>query len=233
MSLPTIRFLQPEQLGRSGSLEAILKVLYNREFAIHYMYIEPMAEEHMKFNPTSSEIDEVLWTAYEKRLLHVRVTDTARGGGLQLGINLSWDRLEPNHLSRQEFFVQASRYSKVLFTKKEYDPEYYALRLMALGRDLYHVLHPAFGWIDLCRTQGHTRMEDVQALRLAHIYWANFLGPTYVSHWRRDRLLALPASHVEILANGGILIVLTQTLSQGRSLEETKQAIVDYLGMGE
>jgi hypothetical protein len=105
-----------------------------------------------------------------------------------------------------------------LFNYPDQNPGYYSRLFLDLGKRLYEVVSPTFGWLDMSSgLTGHTSFKDVEALALPHLYWANFFSPSYVEKIGRSKILSAPAWSIEELPDGGLLYVLSS--SPGRSSE--------------
>lgn len=85
----------------------------------------------------------------------------------------------------------------------EYDHIYHSRLLLDIGKSLYTILLPTFGWIDFGQTGGHTWFEDLEQSRISHIYWANYFGLDYLSQVGREKVENAPAWSYEPLKDGG------------------------------
>jgi len=82
--------------------------------------------------------------------------------------------------------------------------------LLRLTRLLYPELRPQFGSIDELGENDMTA-EEIAALRLRYVFWANLWGPSYVAEYGQEFLLGAPGWRVEALEDGGILYVPTES----------------------
>ena len=67
-----------------------------------------------------------------------------------------------------------------------------------------------FGWIDF-DYGSHTNFEDIENLRLPALYWATYLGPSYVRRIGQSKIINAPAWKVIPLIDGGYLYMTSPT----------------------
>lgn len=87
--------------------------------------------------------------------------------------------------------------------------EPFAQRLLAVGRELYALVHSAYGEID--GGLSDLEVKDISKLRLKKVAWVNFFGPAYVKKYGQDFLLGLPGYKTELLPDGGVFHQLSPT----------------------
>jgi hypothetical protein len=86
-------------------------------------------------------------------------------------------------------------------------------------KELYSVLHPTYGLVEtpemvkLLESQGGKMSLGINLKRaLPDIYWANFLGREYVQMFGRANIESTPCYRVEMLSDGGALLLLTPSI---------------------
>lgn len=105
-------------------------------------------------------------------------------------------------------YICTSTANTPYFWRPEYDPLRYSNFYLDLAERIYNLLHPGFGWVDF-HTDWLTTHGDVRAVNLPMLYWATFLGPSYVVKLGREHILQAPIGRVKILGDGGILYTLS------------------------
>jgi hypothetical protein len=111
-----------------------------------------------------------------------------------------------------------------------------------LLKDFYAVVHPAYGEAHI---EEMTKLPDSPLGRkwnigidlkraLPDIYWANFLGPEYVSMFGMEKVLSAPVHSAEPLPDGGALLILSKSpldyLSERGEIEKRQFEVKKYLG---
>lgn len=135
-----------------------------------------------------------------------RLANAQRQIRFEVLVQLGWGE---EHLGKEKrAWIGVTCFQTLLFNRPEHDTEYYSRLFLDLGRELYAVLRPAFGWLDFCQPSGQTGFDDVEHLDIPHVYWANYFGPDYVSKFGRDHFVSAPAWAIEPLDDGGILYIL-------------------------
>ena len=213
MSEVRLRFYQARDIGKPGTLEAVLDALQELGFPPEEVRVgdtfAPIVE-WLQYN--NERVRRELHIAYKHRHLHILVVQDQSNEYNQLvfRLDLKWE-YGPN-----ESPVQTSVYLRThdawMFNEAKYPREYYAQLMLRLGKALYAILHPVFGSIDFCSNR--TREKDVQALKIPHIYWANFFGPEYVEKYGKEYFLNAPGWLHEELDDGGILYVLAPVMAR-------------------
>lgn len=84
---------------------------------------------------------------------------------------------------------------------------------LALAERLYPLLLPKFGYVDVW---GENRPADkiVRKTELRKVFWANFYNAEYVQKFSRDFFLGAPGWKKEVLCDGGILYVATESFQE-------------------
>jgi len=116
------------------------------------------------------------------------------------------------------------------------------LEFLSVMKDLYDVVHSAFGSIE---TPQMVRRSDSRGGKLTlgidleralpDIYWANFFGPEYVRMFSIEKLESAPVHRIEKLSDGGVLLVLTRSLSDydadPEGFNRARMAVKEHLGI--
>ena len=106
--------------------------------------------------------------------------------------------------------------------------EPFAQRLLAIARELYPLARPMYGEVE--GNSGEWDDRDILRLRLKHISWVNFFGPSYVEKYGPDLLLNIPGYKTERLPDGGVFHQLSPTLVAPSEDEarRLRRAVKDY-----
>jgi len=78
--------------------------------------------------------------------------------------------------------------------------------LIEIGKAMYPVLQPAFGYVGYSGEAPGTIFDDVYSYKLKKIYPVTFFGPDYVSKYGKDYLLKAPVWKTELLPDGGVFL---------------------------
>ena len=217
MSEVKLRFHLTKDIGKPGTLEAILDTLQalglppkevrvggyvNGHFAPFAMWVrEPL--EHVRGQ---------LHLAYKHKHLFIGVAQDQSDeyNWLVFDLELEWEHDSDERPMKTRVYL--STLDAWMFNEAKYPRDYYAQLLLRLAKELYTILHPVFGSIDFCSNR--TREKDVEALEIPHIYWANFFGPEYVAKYGKEYFLKAPGWLHEELDDGGILYVLAPVMAR-------------------
>jgi hypothetical protein len=197
-----IHFLDSRTLGKPGSLERILLLFEEIGFVIKEFKIggESVGQEG-EFKKTD------LALVYEQKGCWFSAFNPI--WRFEIYQYVFWDVPELGGEGR--CYICTRNNNEPYFWEPEKDPERYARFYLDIGKGLYTILQPTFGWIEWDLEWLPTKHEDIEHLRLPALYWANFFGPPYVRKWGRDRILKAPAWRVEELPDGGLLYVLASS----------------------
>ncbi len=217
MSEVRLRFHRTKDIGRPGTLEAVLDALQGLGFRIKDGrvgdFFDPVVEWVVPgMLPVDEDVRRGLHIAYENGHLLILVSQGYSDEYKQLGfwLELKWQYDLSGRLVKT--YVSLHSDDTPLFNREELHREYYAQLLLRFAKALYAILHPVFGSIDFCSNR--TREKDVQALEIPHIYWANFFGPEYVEKYGKEYFLKAPGWLHEELDDGGILYVLAPVMAR-------------------
>jgi hypothetical protein len=207
---PNLVFFNSQTLGRPHSLEALFGAVHATGYETDNLRMGRQFEYSSAWRGYGQHVDSVL--AYEKKQLALDASNGQEGFRVTLWVY--WE--DPNSSRSQKAHTSVTTLSAAQFTRPECNPEHYSRVFLDLGIALYEALLPDFGWLDMCEPAGFTWYDDIEALAVPHLYWANFFGPRYVDKLGRECLLTAPVWSVEALADGGLLCVLSPSVGWGR-----------------
>jgi hypothetical protein len=217
MSEVILRFHLAKDVGKPGSLEAILDTLQAMGFRIKHGHVGDLFEPIVKWgtpdrHPVDEDVRRGLHIAYEHGHLDILAMQDRSDEYNYLGFwfELKWEDDSSGSPLKTRVYLNSD--DTPLFTQEKYHRDYYAQLLLLFAKELYAILHPVFGSIDFCSK--HTREKDVQALEIPHIYWANFFGPEYVEKYGKEYFLNAPGWLHEELDDGGMLYVLAPVMAR-------------------
>jgi hypothetical protein len=78
---------------------------------------------------------------------------------------------------------------------------------------VYNRLQPKYGWGDRTSTRLFLTPQELAATDVRFIFWVNFFGSDYVTHYGRDFFLNAPGWKIEELESGSILYVTTESFT--------------------
>ena len=209
-----ILLLNCQYLGQPGSLEQILEAVQGMGFSLDFLKVGSWAAGlDASWKKFDDQMRREIHTAYDKRNLAFLCMD--RESHLSPWFLLEWESVGLDELWHARLNVEQSH--TVLFTRKQFDREFYAQRYLEVGKRLYSIVQPAFGWIERVSPMkclpGYTEFSDVEDLAVPMIYWANFFGPEYVDKLGKEYLMNAPGWKVEELKDGGVLYVLSPNMA--------------------
>lgn len=223
----SVALLYPSKMGQPKSLETIMDAAEQAGYKVKSLRVGSYVTEHFAFwRHYDEQARQELGIAYEKQTLTFRAIEKTKVP-IVLSFECCW-RLENNRTHAS--VLMADTGDTAMFTQKQWNPEENAQRLLHLTRALYHASRPKFAWIERCHLRGYTTQDDIENLRLPHIYWANFFGPEYVDKLGKDFLINAPGWKVEELDDGGILYVLTPSL-MGTGPKKIVEQVKAYFGV--
>lgn len=206
---PHLVFLNSETMGTPGSIERFVQAFEQCGYEVRNLGVGSTGKRIAASERWDHRAEPVVAQAYAHQMLDF---EASRASGAQqeirfeVFVQLGWGQ---EHLGSEErAWVGVSCFQTALFNRAEYDTEHYSRLFLDLGKRLYGVLRPAFGWLDFCQLSGFTGFDDVQLLSVPHLYWANYFGPRYVTKLGRQHLMTAPAWSIEQLVDGGMLYVL-------------------------
>lgn len=196
-----IAFMHIDRDTASFDLQRIANVFLNLKFEIYQFEIK---EEMVSWNDFAKNPAEITRVAHDAHGFSFRCYHDARR--LEIYQQVAWEVGENDQ--QAHIWMSSTTDNTPYFWRVEYDPPAYSRFLLDVGKHLYAVGHPRFGWIDFDFGL-FTSYEDIELLELPILYWANFFSPIYVSKIGRSKILTAPAHNVEELPDGGFLYVLS------------------------
>jgi hypothetical protein len=206
-----IHFLDSKTLGKPGSLENIIEFFENIGFEIKEFEVKG---EKMAWK-------EGLYHAYHNKSCWFCAFNSS--WRFEVHQIIAWDIPELGGIGRH--YIRTINNNEPYFWDPDKDPERYARFYLDIGKGLYTILQPTFGWIEWDLEWLPTKHEDIENLRLPALYWANFFGPPYVRQLGREKILKAPAWRIEELPDGGLLYILASSpgwCKEHVSLEEVR-----------
>lgn len=159
-----------------------------------------------------------------------------RHNELEFLVHLGWNPAYSPHIAT----LHVSTYQRILFSdgnpdEPAYDSVYYGRQVLDLGKALYAVTSPEFGWADYGPPDMSPSNEEVSTFRvfdnLDGVYWANFFSPRFVERIGRERLAQPPFGWSEPLPDGGMLYLVASTYFGGDFRGKDRQRIRQYFGL--
>jgi len=193
-----ILFLDSHALEDPTTLERLMYVFIDVGFSIKEFEVNNQA---VVWGEKPEQMRELLTLAYQARGCYFLAWNNE--WRLEIRQRISWD--SPKR--QKGAWICTTTDNTPYFWREEYDPARYSRFFLEIGKTLYEVLRPTFGWIDFDYGL-RTTHDDVESLRLPVIYWANFFGPAYVNHLGQDYIRRAPAWAIEELSDGGLLHIL-------------------------
>lgn len=192
-----ILFLDSQTLGQSKSLEAIFQVFIANQFEVRHVRV-------------ADEIYDADIEMFRKAYVTQAISFSAVNDSWPIEVfqQIAWGETQMG--GERRAYIRTSTESVALW-REEYDNSRYCTLFLELGKHLYEVVKPSFGWIDLYHGWTTTH-EDIESINLTHLYWANFFGPRYMECIGRDKILNAPAWDIEELSDGGLLYLLAPHL---------------------
>ena len=193
-----IFFLDSHTLGDPITLERVVQALMGIDFSIEEFKVNNQA---IAWEREPESMRRLLTLAHQARNCYFLAWNAE--WRLEIRQHIAWD--SPKGI--KEAWIRTTTDNTPYFWRAEYNPARYSRFFLDIGKRLYEVLRPTFGWIDFDYGL-RTTHEDIEALELPTLYWANFFGPAYVDKIGRDKILSAPAWAIEELPDGGLLYVL-------------------------
>jgi hypothetical protein len=200
-----------------------------------------ISDVSVKIGPSYSDrrdfgdsVDDALPDAHQYR--NLRLDASSPHDFLELTASVSW---YPPYETEPDAHLYVRSFQDVLFNEGApenplYDAAYYGRRVLDIGKQLYAVTLPRFGWSDVGLLEIAPRNADIATFRVfdnvGGVYWANFFSPAYVSHIGRERLENTPIGWSEALVDGGILYVIAPTWFDDNAVEGRRR-MKKYFGL--
>lgn len=193
-----IFFLDSHTLGDPITLERVVQVFLDLGFEIDEFEVNNQA---MAWEREPGSMRKLLTLAHQARNCYFLAWNAE--WRLEIRQHIAWDSPK----GEKEAWICTTTDNTPYFWYAENNPARYSRFYLDIGKALYEILRPTFGWIDFDYGL-RTTHKDIEALELPTLYWANFFGPAYVNKIGRDKILSAPAWRIEELPDGGLLYVL-------------------------
>lgn len=201
MSIPlNIMFLDSKRLEIPQTLKQVVQVFLGAGFRIDAL---DLGGTIFTWEQYTRKTEEAISLAFKTQGLSFRAFNPQRG--LEVRQQVAWGAQRLGNTKRA--WIRTITDNTPYFWHSEYDPPSYSFFFLDLGISLYHVLQPAFGWIDFDYGL-FTTHDDIESLKLPALYWANLFGPAYVSQIGEGKILEAPAWKVKKLDDGGLAYML-------------------------
>jgi len=225
MSLePHLAFFNSSLLGQPDSLEKIIFSLLEKGYVLNNFYVGSYFEPDVNWDINSQGTQRGLEVAYDKHNLTFTVRNESEG--FELFIHFDWNIDLGDGNKRAH--IGAVTFQTGYFHSDEKTAILYSHVFLDLGKHLFSLIQPDFGWIDLLDLAGATWFDDIDRLSVPYVYWANFFGKGFVAKYGIDNLLSTPAWLSEPLNDYGVLVVLSPILGLSNNVEQVK-SYFDYL----
>jgi len=204
----SLRFYNSRFIGTPGSIEEIIAFFKRKNFRISDITVcnENNVDFHWDLYDPNEQL--IVTAAYTYCGMNFRCFNDEEQ--LELTTYIAWGKIDETRMG--DTFLAITTFQTALFTRQENDPAYFSDLFLEIGKHLFAVTNPDFGWMDTESFAGFTMDEDISSFMIPYTYWANFLGEGYVKKYGKEKLLSAPVWHSEILSPGGILLVLSPIL---------------------
>lgn len=217
-----IYFLDSQTLGKPTSLESVVQVFADNGYETSRLNID---EGVLDLGQVSGDTIAILQAAYNSHYLSFTAFNPLSSFDVRQYVTWGKNRMG----GEDRAYIRTTTDSTGPW-RDGVDNAYYCSQLLMIGKGIYDVVNPSFGWIDVTHGNWDTTHEDIERIELPRIYWANFFGPRYVDHIGRSKILNAPAWKIEELADGGLLYLLAPHL--GNTDEHvSKSAVREYFGV--
>lgn len=194
-------FLDSERLGKPGSIEQIIHAFVDLGFEVEQLRISSGNEQQERYVQGRRQIVEL---AYNVKGLSFQAFNSK--WQLEVYQQIDWGVSKLGDEKRA--WIRTVTDNTPYFWRAKYDPARYSRFFLDIGRSLYQIVSPSFGWVDFDHGL-QTTHEDIESLELPTLYWANFFGPPYVARIGREKIMSAPAWSIEELPDHGLLYVLS------------------------
>ncbi len=214
----TSRFFECPGVNCPGGLEQVIDTVQEEGFKAINIRVWPdkSTVDNLSFISRYYDQDasDKMSIAYELRNLGFFAVD--QHSAIMLNFEIGWTATDA--CSAKRSWIHADAGNSYVFSRKKDDPERHSQRFLSLSSKLYQKFQPSFGWIERLTFNsydkvGYTSWDDVDRLKLPHVYWANFFGPAYVNKLGKEFLMQAPGWKCEEMDDGGCLYVLTPSLA--------------------
>jgi len=202
-------FLNAQTIRNPDGLERFIEGLQASGFRVWDFKVGRSTEVSSQSDDCTIQVLQLARELHELKFNARRPTGTKRNLEFDFFVQIGWGE----HLLQgaDRTWVCLTCRSGPLLRYPEFDPTYHSRLMLDIGKKIYSTLLPAFAWIDFGHLAGHTWFDDLEKLRIPHIYWANYFGPAYLAGIGRVRVMRAPAWRLEPLDDGGLLYVLASS----------------------
>lgn len=119
-------------------------------------------------------------------------------------------------------------------TMRQSAPAAWYPKFVALTRMVAEFLDATYGWAasDIKTEFASVSLASVAALEPQPVEWLNIYGHAYVERIGLERLLSVPpTASAEVLANGGVMVLLASTDSARNWVGTDRDEVAQHLGM--
>jgi len=204
----SLRFYHSQFIGKPGSIEEIAALFIQKNFRIFDINVRDGNGVDFYWDSYDPHAQMILAAAYRCHGINFQCFNAEEQ--LALTAYIGW--VEIDETRPGDTFLAITTFQTALFTRQENNPAYFSRLFLEIGRCLFAVVTPDFGWIDMEGFAGLTEDEDISSLAIPYTYWANFLGERYVKKYGKEKLLSAPVWHSGILKPEGVLLVLSPIL---------------------
>ena len=216
-----ILFLDSQDLEQPSSLQKILQVFIDSGFALKRSGIK---DDVFVEGEALPDLGRVFDAAYRQHNLSFYAFHPK--WNFEIFQQIAWGEQQMG--AKDRAYIRTSTQS-TMFWREGNDNLQSCSFLLEVSKQLYYLLNPTFGWVDLYFGWTTTH-DDVESLSLRHLYWANFFSPKFVKKLGRKKLLNAPAWKVEELTDGGIFYLLAPHLGLTNEAVPT-QDVRSYFGV--
>ncbi|WNG27337.1 hypothetical protein F0U62_27465 [Cystobacter fuscus] len=169
---------------------------------------------------------------YSRQVLWKHLQEMAVGSCIMFTL----DRTKPPDVSVHLSFQQEQkpdrlsldlRVSPFSLVREEHSANTYAERILSLVRAFaqrYPISHGlGHSWVDYCMGVDLNAENPFDRSSVREEYWLSVYGPRLLEQFGHDRVLSTPASHIETLPGGAVLLLTRPTPADFDS-EEARQA---------
>lgn len=236
MSEPlSLLFHQIEPPRDVEAIKQYVTLFQTEGYSIHAVGVfRELSSPKLEFHQS---VDDALPAAQQRENIHFRAEHPENR--LSLGVYIHWSFAESEDSSLWLACDQLLLFSDGLDENPAYTAVYYWRHLLDLGKQLYAITRPRFGWIDHSEPGASPSNEEIADFRvfdhirsqLGDVYWANFFSPDFVARIGRDRLTNPPIGWSEALADGGMVYVIGSLPFDNVVKYEDRQKLIQYLGI--
>lgn len=187
-----------------------LKLIIDATVRLGFKVVETKIRDTL-YEWSAQNTESILDNASREKQLALRYVNSELNFEIYQEIIWSAEELGGNNRA----WIDTYTFGTAYFWNSIEESEKYSGLLLAIGIELYNILHPTFGWIDF-NFGIFTAHEDIESVNLPVLYWANFFGPRFIDKIGKQRIESAPNWKLEKLADDGYLYVLSSGLGLSR-----------------